>query len=162
MTSVSKLEGNNILSFLWSLWIILIEKYKQQNYLNMGQVFCKRGLKPHQLDQAVLPFHSNWQTRAAWLQWRPMVASQWMNVVTSFRGHLGQLHRNHCIMLNSQKSWMFSQMPPAVEMAATLLLLEIHRRCSLAYSPRLLLWQTFFQGADDITQIREKTHQSYI
>ena len=42
-------------------------------------------------------------------------------------------------------------------MSATLPPLKIHHRCPLAHSPRLLLWQTFFQGADDITQIRERT-----
>ena len=122
-------------------------------------MFCKRGLKPQHIDQAVLPFHSNWQTRAAWMlrQWRPVVASQWMNIVTSFRGHLGHLHRNHYVLLYSQKFWMFSQMPPAVQMSATLPSLKIHHRCPLAHSSRLLLWQTFFQGADDITQIRERT-----
>ena len=150
----------------------------------MGEVFCKRGLKPHQLDQAVLPFHSSWQTWAAWLlftsssaiwlhlifgiwlvfqmcrrpgqigvwstrQWRPVVASQWMNIATSFSGRLEHLHKNHYVLL-------FSQMPPALWMIATLPLLKIHRRCSLAYSPRLLSWQTFFWGVNDITQVREK------
>ena len=100
---------------------------------------------------------TGFKLRPCWRQWRPVVASQWMNIVTSFRGHLGHLHRNHYVLLNSQKFWTFSQMPPTVQMSATLPPLKIHHRCPLAHSPRLLLWQTFFQGADDITQIRERT-----
>ena len=36
MTSDSKLEGCSILSFLWSLWMILIEVCKQLNFLRYG------------------------------------------------------------------------------------------------------------------------------
>ena len=76
------------------------------------------------LSRNLLAYGTGFKLRPCWRQWRPVVPSQWMNIMTSFTGHVGHLHRNHCVLLKSQKSWMFSQMPPAVEKTATLPLLK--------------------------------------
>ena len=123
----------------------------------------QKGVRSTFLSRSILADETGFQLGSSWRQWRPVLASEWINIMSSFRGHLRHLHENyyvswmlsqmperssleqfsnfpnHYVLLNSQKFWMFSQMPPAVQMSATLPPLKIHHRCPLAYSPRLLL-----------------------